>query len=297
MPKNTRRITVTRTVTYTTTIDNPGMVDIAHTAADSVTLNKIGGATGATGVMAIAELLAGSDWVHNGTITKGDWSISSKADVEPYITRPKNTALPIGARVVSTNPGKEKLIAQSKLFVVTAIDKTVNDGRTANSNTEPDWSLGHGVETTDGGIKYRTLPKFPNSNQLVAFAEKTAYSIGVVLKPSANSLKEFLVIAATNTNTTTPVWTNWDSTDGLERALTGGGRVICIAGCKTYDYLTQYAVGDLVKPAKDSSQEYLVIVAGKSNTKVLEKTEAATPADVAPGGEIVHGTAKFRRIV
>lgn len=309
MPKNTRRITVTRTVTYTTTIDTPGIVHIPHTAAgDTTTLTQLGGANGATGVMAIAELLAGSDLEHDGTISKTNWSISSKSDIEPYITRPKNTALPIGTRVASTNPSQDKLAALGKLFVVVAIDNTVNGGKTADSNTEPAWHTANGGETTDGGITYRTIPKFPNENQLKVFAAATVYGLGTILKPSDNSLKEFLVITATTSNTTaqmaTALWVSQDKIGTIAQFATGAGqtaatagRVICIAGCQTYAYRTQYSIGDLVKPADDSSEEYLVIVSGRSNTKPLDKTEDTKPVAVAVGGEVVHGTAKFRRIV
>lgn len=295
MPKNTRRITVTRTVTYTTTIDTPGIVHIPHTAAgDTTTLTQLGGANGATGVMAIAELLAGSDLEHDGTITKTDWSISSKSDIEPYITRPKNTALPIGTRVASTNPSQDKLAALGKLFVVVAIDKTVNDGKTANSNDEPAWNIANGGITTDGGITYRTLPKFPNANQLRQFASATAYGVGTILKPSATSLKEFLVTMATTATTQPQAWASFDRVGQVKNLVaTAGtsGQVICIAGCQTYAYRTQYAMGDLVKPTADSNSEYLVVAAGRSNTTDLEPTAPAVDT------EVTRGTAKFRKVV
>lgn len=293
MPKNTRRITVTRTITYTTTIDTPGIVHIPHTAAgDTTTLTQLGGADGATGVMAIAELLAGSDLEHDGTITKTNWSISAKADIEPYLTRPKNTALPIGTRVASTNPSQDKLAALGKLFVVVAIDKTVNDGKTANSNDEPAWNTANGGITTDGGITYRTLPKFPDANQLRQFVSATAYGAGTILKPASTSLKEFLVTMATTATTQPQAWATFDKVGQVKNlvATTGtSGQVICIAGCQTYAYRTQYAMGDLVKPTADSNDEYLVIVSGKSDTTDLSVASA--------GGEVVRGTAKFRRIV
>lgn len=295
MPKNTRRITVTRTVTYTTTIDTPGIVHIPHTAAgDTTTLTQLGGADGATGVMAIAELLAGSDLEHDGTITKTNWSISSKSDIEPYITRPKNTALPIGTRVASTNPSQDKLAALGKLFVVVAIDKTVNDGKTANSNDEPAWNTANGGITTDGGITYRTLPKFPDANQLRQFVSATAYGAGTILKPASTSLKEFLVTMATTATTQPQAWASFDKVGQVKNlvATTGtSGQVICIAGCQTYAYRTQYAMGDLVKPTADSNSEYLVVAAGRSNTTDLESTAPAV------GTEVTRGTAKFRKIV
>lgn len=295
MPKNTRRITVTRTVTYETTVDTPGIVHIPHTAAgDTTTLTQLGGANGATGVLAIAELLAGSDLEHDGTITKTNWSISSKSDIEPYITRPKNTALPIGTRVASTNPSQDKLAALGKLFVVVAIDKTVNDGKTANSNTEPAWNTANGDITTDGGITYHTLPKFPDANQLRQFVSATAYGAGTILKPASTSLKEFLVTMATTATTQPQAWATFDKVGQVKNlvATTGtSGQVICIAGCQTYAYRTQYAMGDLVKPTADSNSEYLVVAAGRSNTADLESTAPAV------GTEVTRGTAKFRKVV
>lgn len=296
MPKNTRRITVTRTVTYKTTIDTPGIVHIPQsTAGDTTTLTQLGGADGATGVMAIAELLAGSDLTHNGTITKTDWSISAKADIEPYLTRPKNTALPVGTRVASTNPSQDKLAALGKLFVVVAIDKTVNDGKTANSNDEPEWNTANGGITTDGGITYRTLPKFPDADQLRQFVSATAYGVGTILKPASTSLKEFLVTTATTDNTQPQAWATFDvvgQSKNLVATKGTSGHVICIAGCQTYAYRTQYAIGDLVKPTADSNSEYLVVAAGRSNTAVLESATAP-----AVGTEVTRGTAKFRKIV
>lgn len=276
MPKNTRRVTVTRTVTYTTTIDFPGRPE----ETDATMLTLLGGAAGNTGTLAIGELLAGSNLANNGEITKEDWSVTgTSANVEPYITRPQNTPLKLGQRVASIAPAAGKEQALEKLFVVTVA------GTTANSAAEPSWALTNGSTTTDGTATFRTIPKFPT---LTTFAAATVYAAGTILRPAAASLKEFLVTTATTAATTAPTWTGLD-TLGAANSLPGAGAVVCIAGCAAYAFQAQYALGDVVKPAADSSQEYLVTVAGRSDTTALS---VATVGNI-----VVRGTATFKRIV
>ena len=290
MPKNTRRITVTRTVTYKATIDLPGHPN----KTDAEVLTLLGGSSGNTGTLAIGELLAGSELTNNGTITKAAWSATgTSTNIEPYGTRAKNTALPLGARVVSTKPPAGKEAALGKVFVVTAIAAATNGGKTANSDAEPSWTVTDGDATTDGGVTYRTVPKFAAP---VTYAASTAYDKGTVLRPSANSAKEYLVTTANTAAASTPVWVNAD-TPGATVAFQTGGSAVCIAGCKTYAFLTSFALGDIVKPNSTSTQEYLVTVPGKTNANVLENTEAATPVAVAVGGSVTHGSATFLRIV
>lgn len=275
MPKNTRRVTVTRTVTFTTTVDTPGYPE----ETDPNMLTVLGGAAGNTGTLSIGELLAGSNLANNGTITRGNWSVSgTSTNVEPYITRPQNAALVLGQRVASIRPPTGSEAALGKLFFVATA------GTTANVSTEPAWTLTDGGTTSDGTVTFRTLPKFPT---LTTFAAATVYAIGTILRPSAASMKEFLVTTATTASTTAPTWTSID-TLGAANALPGAGNVICIAGCLTYAFQTQYALGDVVKPSAASSEEYLVTVAGRSDTTALT---------AAVGANVVRGTATFRRLV
>lgn len=290
MPKNTRRITVTRTVTYKATIDVPGYPN----KADSEVLTLLGGAAGTTGPLSIAELLAGSSLANNGVITKTNWAATgTSTNIEPYGTRPRNTALPLGARVVSPKPAVGKEAALGKVFVVTAINSAVNGGRTADVDTEPSWVLTDGDTTTDGGVTYRTVPKF---GAPVDYAANTVYAKGTILRPSTNSAKEYLVATANTAAATTPVWGSSD-TVGTVVPFQTGGSAICIAGCKTYAFLTSYALGDIVSPSATSTQEYLVTVAGRSNTSPLENTETVPATDVAVGASVTHGTATFLRLV
>ncbi len=276
MPKNTRRVTVTRTVTYTTTIDLPGRPE----ETDDTMLTLLGGAAGNTGTLAIGELLAGSNLSNNGTIDRGNWSITGTSiNVEPYITRPQNTALKLGQRIASIAPAAGKEAALGKLFVVTAA------GTTAYNASEPAWGLTSGGTTTDGTVTYRAIPKVPT---LTTFAAATVYAVGTILRPAAASLKEFLVTTATTASTTAPTWTDLD-TLGAASSLPGAGAVVCIAGCVTYAFQTQYALGDVVKPSDASTQEYLVTVAGRSDTSALSVGTV--------GNTITRGTATFKRIV
>lgn len=276
MPKNTRRVTVTRTVTFTTTIDNPGRPE--ETDANMLTL--LGGAAGTTGTLAIGELLAGSNLANNGTITRGNWSVTgTSVNVEPYITRPQNATLTLGQRVTPIYPVAGNEAALGKLCVVTVA------GTTANSATEPTWATTDGSTTTDGTVTFRTIPKFPT---LTTFAAATVYTVGTILRPSASSMKEFLVTSATTASTTAPTWTNLD-TLGAANSLPGAGAVVCIAGCVTYTLQAQFALGDVVKPSSVSAEEYLVTAAGKSDTTAL------TVATV--GNSVTRGTVTFKRIV
>lgn len=274
MPKNTRRVTVTRTVTYVTTIDTPGYPE----AVDSDMLVVMGGAAGNTGPLAIGELLSGSNLANNGTITKANWSVSgTSTNIEPYITRPQNAALTLGQRVASLYPPSGSEAALGKLFFVSAA------GTTANTSTEPTWNPADAGSTTDGTVTFRTIPKFPS---LTTFAASTVYAVGTILRPSATSLKEFLVTTATTSGTTTPTWTSFD-TLGASGSLPVAGAVICIAGCDTYAFNTQYSLGQLVKPSAASSEEYLVTQAGKSDTSALTTTV---------GSSVTRGSAVFKRV-
>ena len=276
MSKNTRRVTVTRTVTYTATIDLPGRPE----EADSTMLTLLGGAAGNTGTLAIGELLAGSNLANNGTIDRGDWATTGTSiNVEPYITRPQNTALKLGQRIASIAPAAGKEAALGKLFVVTVA------GTTADNTSEPAWGLTNGGTTTDGTVTYRATPKFPT---LTTFAAATVYAVGAILRPAAASLKEFLVTTATTASTTAPTWTDLDAL-GAASSLPGAGAVVCIAGCVTYAFQTQYALGDVVKPSDASTQEYLVTVAGRSDTAALSVGTV--------GSTVTRGTATFKRIV
>jgi hypothetical protein len=275
MPKNTRRATVTRTITYTATIDLPGYPE--ETDANILTL--AGGAAGNTGVLSLGELLAGSVSA-SGAITKVNWSITgTSTNVEPYIARPKNAALSVGTRVASFSPPTGYAAAIGLLFVV------VTAGTTANTDTEPNWNLTNGGTTTDGGVTYRTMQKFPSV--LTLSANNVPVSLGQIFRPTATSMKEFMVTTTGTTGASAPTWT---SSDTYGASITSGSAVLLsITDCKTYAALTSYALGDIVKPSAASSEEYLVVIAGQSGTgSTLTTTVGAT---------VASGTASFKRIV
>jgi len=271
--KNTRRAVVTHTVTYTATVDLPGYPE--ETNANVLVL--LGGSAGNTGTLSMGDLLAGST-ANNGTISKGAWSVSSASNIDPYIIRPASTVLALGTRVASVKPVSGNEGALAKLFVVTS------SGTTGASATEPTWALTDGNTTADNGVTYRTIPKFPT---LTTFVALTAYAVGIILRPAATSMKEFLVTTATTTGTTLPTWTNFDSV-GATSALPVAGAVVCISGCVTYAFNTAYALGAVVKPSSASAEEYLVTTAGKSDVTALTTTV---------GASVTRGTAIFKRII
>lgn len=274
MPKSTRRITVTRTVTYTTTIDVPG-----YPEADSATvITALGGAEGTSGTLALGELLSGSV-ANAGAISPSNWSASgSLANIESYTTRVPDFVMQLGQRIASVSPPVGYETARSRLFVITA---RTGDFKTGASSAEPTWNTTVGGTTADDAVTFMAIDKFGT----VSVYSAAALTAGTVVKPSANSLKEFLV----TTNTTfsgTPTWTSFDSlgqTGGTSSAL------MCISGCKTYGALSLFSLGDIVKPSAASSDEYIVTTGGKTDT--------TTSLSASVGSSVTIGTVVFKRIV
>lgn len=273
MPKNTRRVTVTRTVTFQATIDTVGRPE----ETDANMLILLGGANGTTGPLSIAQLLAGSASA-NGSVTSGSWSITgTSVNIEPYATRTPSLSMALGQRIASLSPPSGSEAALGKLFVVTAA------GITGASSTEPTWNLSDGGTTTDGTVTFRTIPKFPT---ISTFAVNTSVALGAIVRPSASSLKEFLVTTAGTTAGSAPAWTGADTPGAT--VTSGTATFTCIAGARAYAFNTVYALGDVVKPSSGDSGEYLVTTAGTSNTTALS---------ASVGASVTRGSAVFKRIV
>lgn len=293
MPKNVRRVTVERTVTYRTTIDLPGYTD----ESDANMLVLLGGADGKKGTLAMGELLAGSDLANNGSITKSNWSVTARSNVEPYITRPNNAKLSVGTRVVSVSPRAGKEAALGKLFIVTQAGTTADLSGT--EFTEPNWAVTDGGVTSDGTVKYMAIPRFYT---VVNFAAGTLFPVGTVVRPGPQSNKEFLVTTATVAaatgvaGTSAPTWTNID-VFGASANLTGGGALLCIAGAKVYAQRTYYELGDIVHAGESSTAEFIVTSAGRSNTSDLSaaKKDGGTTVPVA-GDFVTLGGVTFKMI-
>ena len=273
MPKSTRRVTVTRTVTFTATLDTVGRPE--ETNANMLLL--LGGAEGNTGTLSIAQLLAGSI-AANGAITPGNWSITGTSlNIEPYATRTPSLAMTVGQRIASISPPAGSEAALGKLFVVTVA------GTTGSGTTEPSWNLTDGNTTTDGTVTFRTIPKFPT---ITNFLANTPYSVGAIVRPATNSMKEFLVTTGGTSAASAPTWTNAD-TPG-QTVASNTVTFTSIAQTRTYAFNTVFALGDVVKPSAASSEEYLVTTAGTSNTTSLSASVSAS---------VTRGTAVFKRIV
>ena len=274
MPKSTRRITVTRTVTYTTTLDVPGFPE----ANSATVITALGGADGTSGTLALGELLSGSV-ANNGSISPTVWSASgSLVNIESYSTRVPDFVMQLGQRIASISPPAGYETARSRLFVVTA---RTGDFKTGASSAEPSWNTTIGGTTADDAITFMAVDKFGT----VGVYSAAARTAGTVVKPSSTSLKEFLVTANT-TFSGTPTWTSFDSlgqTGGTSSAL------LCVSGCKTYGPLALFNMGDIVKPSSASSDEYIVTTGGKTDTT------ASLSASV--GSSVTIGTVVFKRIV
>lgn len=274
MPKNTRRVTVTRTVTFQATIDTVGRPE--ETDANMLTL--LGGAAGSTGTLSIAELLAGSPSA-NGSVVRGNWSVTgTSVNIEPYATRTPSLPMTVGQRIASIAPPSGSEAARGKLFVVTVA------GTTGSGTTEPTWNLSDGGATTDGEVTFRTIPKFPSIANFPASA--SPLSLGAIVRPSASSLKEFLVTTAGTTAASAPTWTNAD-TPG-QTIVSGAVTFTCIAGARTYAFNAVFALGEIVKPSAADTGEYIVTTAGTSDTTALS---------ASVGSSVTRGSAVFKRIV
>ena len=275
MPKNTRRVTFTRTVIYTATIDTPGRPE----ESDANMLTALGGASGTFGPLSIAQLLAGSA-SNAGVISPGTWAATGTSlNVEPYTTRPALSGLSLGQRIASLNPPSGYEAARGKLFVVTVA------GTTAAGTTEPNWNLTDGNTTTDSTVTYRTVSKFPTLN---TFAISTAYALGAIIRPTSTSLKEYLVTTAGTTAGTAPTWT---SSDAIGNSITSNTAVLlCIAGITPYAFSQVFGLGELVKPAANPSQEFICTAAGTSDVTVLDSGAPTV------GSSVTRGTATFKRL-
>lgn len=277
MPKSTRRVTVTRTVTFTATLDTVGRPE----ETDANMLVLLGGAAGSTGPLSIAELLSGSISA-NGAISRGNWSVTgTSVNIEPYATRTPSLAMTVGQRIASLTPPSGSEAALGKLFVVTVA------GTTGSGAAEPAWNLSDGATTTDGGVTFRTIPKFPT---IVTFGVDVntngSLSQGAIVRPAAGSMREFLVTTAGSFGGSTPTWTNADTAG--QTLVSGTLTLTSIVNVKTYAFNTVYALGDVVKPSAADTSEYLVTTAGTSNTTALS---------ASVGGSVTRGSAVFKRIV
>ena len=273
MPKNTRRVTVTRTVTFTATLDTVGRPE----ETDANMLVLLGGAAGSTGPLSIADLLSGSISA-NGAISRGNWAVTgTSVNIEPYATRTPSLAMTVGQRVTALSPPSGSEAALGKLFVVTVA------GTTGAGTTEPAWNLSDGGTTTDGGVTFRTIPKFPS---IANFAINTSLSLGAIVRPSANSMREFLVTTAGTTAGSAPTWTNADTAG--QTLASNTATFTSLVNVRTYAFNTVFALGDVVKPSAADSGEYLVTTAGTSDTTALS---------ASVGGSVTRGSAVFKRIV
>ena len=190
--KNTRRVTFSKTVTYTFTADFPGKAGVSDATilADS------------NAPLAIGELLARAAVSHNGNIDNGAWAVTgTSTDVHSYSARVANLPLSLGDRVVAL--GSPIMGATGKIYVVTEIDPDANEGKTSAIFDEPDWTQTLAGSTVDGGITFTTLPKFYTPS---TFAIDTAYALGVIIKPTAESTEEYIVSVAGVSDAGAPAW-------------------------------------------------------------------------------------------
>lgn len=145
MTATTRRVTFTKTKTYTFTVDFPNysLVSDATILANAKLPN---------GACALGELLAGSS-ANNGAITNPDtvtapsdaWAVSGVgANIEPYFVWQANTLYAAGTRVSPTTPS-------DKLYTASA---------GTSGPTEPTWPTTVGETVVNVGVTFTCIAKF-----------------------------------------------------------------------------------------------------------------------------------------
>lgn len=266
MPKSTRRVTFTRSVTFTYTADVANYVGSSD--ADALAAANLPG-----GVNSIGELLAGS-LAANGSISRGAWAVSGAGVlVEPIGLFVPSFAYSVGQRVApSINPA-------NRIFVV----------RTAGTSagSEPTWNTTVGQTTASGGVTFMAIDRFATPTTR---ANSTAYTAGQVIRPSANSLKEYLVVTGGTSGAAAPSFVG--ANDAVGATITDGTvTLLCIAGKSDYATLTNYFLGDVVTPNSSSSEEYVCVTAGRTDTS------ASSALTASVGNNVTIGTAAFRRVV
>lgn len=269
MPKSTRRVTFTRSVTFTFTAEFANYV--GQTDADALTAANLPG-----GVNSIGELLAGS-LAANGQRSPGAWSVSgSGVLVEPIGLFVPGFVYTIGQRVApSSNPA-------DRIFIVSA-----RTGNFQSGASEPTWNTTIGQTTTSNNVTFMAVAKFTAP---LTRANSTAYTAGQIIRPSANSLKEFLVTTGGTSAASAPSFVGANDAIGASFA-DGTATLLCIAGAADYAALTSYFLGDVVTPNSSSSEEYVCVTAGRTDTS------ASTALTATVGNNVTVGTAAFRRVV
>ena len=266
MPKSARRVTFTRTVTFTYTADMANFA--ANTDAEALTAANLPG-----GVNSIGELLAGAT-AAAGSIVRGAWSVSGTGVlVEPIGTFVPSFAYTVGLRVAPTsNP-------QNRIFIV----------RTAGTSaaSEPTWNQTIGQTTASNTVTFMAVDKFAGP---VTRANSSAYTAGQILRPAATSLKEYLVVTAGTSAASPPSFVGANDAIGATVA-DGTASLLCIAGAADYATLTSYFLGDVVTPNSSSTEEYVCITAGRTDLS------ASTALTASVGSNVTIGTATFRRVI
>ena len=266
MPKSARRVTFTRTVTFTYTADMANFA--ANTDAEALAAANLPG-----GVNSVGELLSGS-LAANGSVVRAAWSVSGTGTVvEPTGLFVPSVAYTVGQRLApSTNP-------LNRLFVV----------RTAGTAgaSEPTWNNTIGATTVSSGVTFMAVDKFANP---VTRANSTAYTVGQILRPSGASLKEYLVVTGGTSAASAPSFVG--ANDALGATVADGtASLLCIGSVSDYASLTSYFLGDVVTPNSSSTEEYLCITAGRMDLS------ASTALTAALNATVTIGTATFRRLV
>lgn len=269
MAKTTKRITFSRTVTFTYTADMPGYS--AETDA-----NALAAANGPNGVNSIGELLAGST-ASLGAILRAAWAVptatvtGSISGTTLTVTAVSSGTLTIGQTLSGTNVANGTIITGYTTGTGGTGTYTVSISQTTASTT---------ITATGAGIAIEPYN---------IFVPSYAYALSDRVVPATNPGNRLFIVRTAGTSAASePTWNN---TIGV--STTSGGVTFCAVD-KFYTPLTfatstAYTVGQVVKPTAVSTSEFLCITAGNSGT-------GAPTWPTTMGTTVVSGAATFQTI-
>jgi hypothetical protein len=269
MAKTTKRVTFSRTVTFTYTADMPGY-------ASESDANALAAANGPNGVNSIGELLAGST-AALGAILRGSWAVptatvtGSISGTTLTVTAVTSGTLVPGQTITGTNVVSSTIITGYGTGTGGTGTYTVNQSQTVASTT---------ITATGAGVSIEPYN---------IFVPSYAYALSDRVVPATNPGNRLFIVRTAGTSAATePTWNNTIGT-----STTSGGVTFCAVDkfytATTFAVSTAYTVGQVVKPTAGSANEFLCITAGTS-----AGTAPTWPTTM--GATVTSGTATFQNI-
>lgn len=251
MPKHVRRITVTRIVTFTATIDTAGRPE----ESDANIIIANGGAAGATGVLAIAELLAGSI-ANAGAVVRTSWTASAAA----FTAAIAGTVMTVSAVASGTLEVGQPVSGANVAAGTYIVSRGTGTGGTGTYNVNISQTVSSAALVAGGSSNVEPYTVRPQNSALTLGQRIVSVSPPTGYEAARGKL--FVVSAVAGAGTTANVANepNWTLTDA---GSTTDGNVTYRTIPKFYTpttavTATTYPVGTILRPAATSMKEFLV---------------------------------------